>query len=412
MKTTKFIYSVTLVIFLGISSGASWSVNALSTPVAEQAEPEKGPNGGRVLREDNIALELAIFETGVPPEFRIWLTQNGKPIDPKKVKLNIKLTRLDAVVDDIKFKAQSDFLSGDMEIYEPHSFTVTVIAEYEGEVYRWEYDNFEGRTRIEPAVAEALEIKTHIAGPETIHQSMPAYGQLWLPPSAHRRIFARFEGVIKDLKVKLGDRVEQGQVLMVVESNKSLKPFNIKSPISGFVSKQLGNTGEQTSARELLSITDPAQFIAKLAIYPSDYSKVKQGTPVSLRIEGIESDIASKVSFIEPQVRNDQARIVWVKLPNMQERLLEGSFVKAEVETATFEVPLAVNKAGLQSFRDFTVVYAKVGDEYEVRMLELGRSDSLWIEVLGGLKSGTEYVTENSYIIKADIEKSGASHDH
>ena len=58
------------------------------------------------------------------------------------------------------------------------------------------------------------------------------------------------------------------------------------------------------------------------------------------------------------------------------------------------------------------MVYAKVGDQYEVRMLELGREAGDWIEVLGGLKLGTEYVTENSYIIKADIEKSGASHDH
>jgi cobalt-zinc-cadmium efflux system membrane fusion protein len=69
-------------------------------------------------------------------------------------------------------------------------------------------------------------------------------------------------------------------------------------------------------------------------------------------------------------------------------------------------------KIGLQGFRDFTVVYAKVGDQYEVRMLELGREDSQWIEVLGGIEVGTTYVTENSYIIKADIEKSGASHDH
>ncbi len=34
------------------------------------------------------------------------------------------------------------------------------------------------------------------------------------------------------------------------------------------------------------------------------------------------------------------------------------------------------------------------------------------VEVLGGLEPGTEYVTGNSYLIKADIEKSGASHDH
>ena len=99
-------------------------------------------------------------------------------------------------------------------------------------------------------------------------------------------------------------------------------------------------------------------------------------------------------------------------LAQQTEPLLEGSFVKADIETASFEVPLAVKKIGLQSFRDFTVVYAKVADEYEVRMLELGRSDATWIEVLGGLPAGTEYVTENSYVIKADIEKSGASHDH
>ena len=75
-------------------------------------------------------------------------------------------------------------------------------------------------------------------------------------------------------------------------------------------------------------------------------------------------------------------------------------------------VPLAVKRIGLQSFRDFTVVYAKVGEQYEVRMLELGRKAGEWVEVLGGLDAGTEYVTENSFIIKADIEKSGASHDH
>ena len=45
-------------------------------------------------------------------------------------------------------------------------------------------------------------------------------------------------------------------------------------------------------------------------------------------------------------------------------------------------------------------------------MLELGRQDKEWVEVLGGLKPGTEYVSENSFLLKADVEKSGASHDH
>ena len=40
------------------------------------------------------------------------------------------------------------------------------------------------------------------------------------------------------------------------------------------------------------------------------------------------------------------------------------------------------------------------------------RSDGNLTEVLGGLQAGDRYVVENSYLIKADIEKSGASHDH
>ena len=75
-------------------------------------------------------------------------------------------------------------------------------------------------------------------------------------------------------------------------------------------------------------------------------------------------------------------------------------------------MPLAVKRDALQAFRDFTVVYARVGDEYEVRIVELGREAGEWAEVLGGIEPGTRYVVANSYAIKADIEKSGASHDH
>jgi cobalt-zinc-cadmium efflux system membrane fusion protein len=34
------------------------------------------------------------------------------------------------------------------------------------------------------------------------------------------------------------------------------------------------------------------------------------------------------------------------------------------------------------------------------------------VEILEGLSPGARFVTGNSYLVKADIEKSGASHDH
>ncbi len=416
MNNNSTFSSISLALLLNIGMATSAllpaTIMAASAPAAEQAEPEKGPHGGRMLRDGEFALELAIFETGVPPEFRVWVTDDGKAVDPATVDLNIKLTRLGDGVDDINFVAQGELLRGDMQIFEPHSFVVTITAQHQGKSYRWQYDNFEGRTTIEQAVAEAMDIQTDIAGPATLHQTIPAYGTLALPAGAERTIAARFDGEITKLHVALGDTVKTGQTLLTIESNESLQPYQVKAPLAGVVTQQFAGNGEQTAGRALLTISDLSHYVAKLAVYPKDYQKVRPGSPVSLKVEGSDNTYSGSIAFVEPQVRDDQARIVWVMLPNSQNELTAGSFVTAQIEVATIDVPLAVKRTGLQAFRDFTVVYAKVGEQYEVRMLELGRNDGEWIEVLGGLKPGTEYVSQNSFILKADIEKSGASHDH
>ncbi len=95
---------------------------------AKEVEPEKGPHRGRMLREDDFAIELAIFETGVPPEFRVWASQGGEALPPENVKVSVTLGRLGDGDDLINFKPQDDFLRGDMEIVEPHSFLVVVSA--------------------------------------------------------------------------------------------------------------------------------------------------------------------------------------------------------------------------------------------------------------------------------------------
>ena len=388
------------------------AVYAESTGETAEAEPEKGVNGGRLLREGDFAVELTIFETGVPPEFRVYVTQNDKSISPNQVDLNIKLSRLGGTVDDINFIAEGGYLRGDTVIYEPHSFLVSVNASYKGKTYTWQYDNFEGRTLIEEKIAQAMGIETEIVGPASLHKTVKVFGKLVLPANAKRIVSARFEGVIKRMHVGLGDTVKKGQLLVTIESNESLRSFDIKSPIDGVISQQAANAGEQTGGRAILEITQTNALIAELAVFPMDVASVTQTAPVSLTINGQQKPFTSVINGTRLTMRDDQARLFLAELDNADGQLNEGMFVSAQIEVETFDVPLAVKRVGLQSFRDFTVVYAKVGEQYEVRMLDLGREAGEWVEVLGGIDSGTQYVTNNSYIIKADIEKSGASHDH
>lgn len=149
-----------------------------------------------------------------------------------------------------------------------------------------------------------------------------------------------------------------------------------------------------------------------LAIFPADLRRVRIGAPVTIFTESGGAPVSGVIDRINTVAEDNQAVLARVTLDNTGGLLFPGSYVRAQVEVAEYTVPLAVRREGLQAFRDFTVVFAQFGDVYEVRMLELGRRDAAWAEVLGGLEPGTHYVTANSYLVKADIEKAGASHDH
>ena len=131
-----------------------------------------------------------------------------------------------------------------------------------------------------------------------------------------------------------------------------------------------------------------------------------------IRATAATAAVAGLIARIGPVAEPNQAVTARVVLDNADGALVPGMHVTADIQIAEHAAALAVKREGLQSFRDFTVVYAQIGDDYEVRMLELGRQDAERVEVLSGLVPGTRYVTTNSYLVKADIEKSGASHDH
>ena len=416
MKTlTQLLYITLLSILLTACSG-SGSGTDTATKIAHgmeaEPEPEKGPHRGRLLKDGDFTLELSIFETGVPPEFRVWVTEQDQPVKPDEVDLTVKLIRLGDRVDTIGFKPQDDFLRGDTVIYEPHSFVVSMEAVYNGKTHSWQYDNFDGRTKIGAEVAEAFGLETLVAGPVVLQETVTLYGRIMTNTERVREVSARFDGVIQSVTPSIGDSVREGQSLAKIESNESLKSYTIKAPISGVITQRDANPGEQTSGRQLFTITDTSSVWVDLSVFPADRARVIAGAPVIITAAIDGQPVESTIARMNVQAEANQSVTARAVLDNPDGQFLPGTYVTAEVTVGTHPVPLAVKRTGLQAFRDFTVVYAQIGDEYEVRMLELGRQDREWIEVLGGLEPGTRYVSENSYLVKADIEKSGASHDH
>ena len=406
---TKLIPTFILLPLLAACGGAAPD----GMDAAREAEDyERGPNNGRMLGDGDFAIELAIVEAGVPPEFRAWATVGGQALDPRDVELNVTLTRLGNRVDEHEFRAQGDFLRGSSLVYEPHSFAVSVNAVHDRRSYRWDYDSFEGRTRIGHEMAEAFGLGTEIAGPALIEETVTLYGRIAPDTDRVRAVSARFNGAIRSVHVMPGESVTEGQLLATVESNESLQSYPINAPIAGVVTERIANPGEQTGGRQLFTIIDTSSVWAELAVFPGDRERIRLGSQVIVTPASGGAPLEGAISYLDVFSAANQSVNARVVLDNSAGRLAPGTFVTAEVRVAEHQVPLAVRRSALQTFRDFTVVYAQVGDEYEVRMLELGRAAGDWVEVLGGLDPGTRYVTENSYVLKADIEKSGATHDH
>jgi cobalt-zinc-cadmium efflux system membrane fusion protein len=374
---------------------------------------ERGPHRGRMLRDGNVAMEITIFETNVPPEFRVYPYVDNKPADPSQVRLSMAVTRLGNKVDRYAFAPREGFLQATSSVTEPHSFDVAVNAELAGKKAAWTYATYEGRTTIAADAAAAAGIAVSTVGPAVIEETVDLTGRVELLPEGRADVRAWYPGRIVAMTKAIGDKVRKGETVARVEASASLQTYTIPAPFDGMVAERNATVGGVAADQPLYVIVDTTKLHAELSLFPRDAAKVRAGQKVRVTSASGGAEFTGTIEAVLPQnSRNTPVLIAHVPVPAGQDAWHPGMGVTGIVTIGSEEVPLAVRTPALQRFRDFTVVYARVGDTYEVRMLELGRQSLEWTEVESGIEPGEIYVSENAFVVRADVEKSGASHDH
>lgn len=378
------------------------------------ADYERGPHRGRMLREGDFAIEMTIFEDRVLPEFHVYAYKSDKPIAPSEVGLGVQLSRLGGETTSFQFSQVEDYLRGNGVVVEPHSFDVKVAATHGGKQYDWTYASYEGRTTIEQEQADAAGVKVEAAGPAQIADTVTLSGRVELQPQGKAEVRAWYPGRIMSMTKVIGERVRRGEAIATVTSSESLQTYAIPAPISGVIMERGANVGDVAGLGALYVIADSTKVHAEFYVYPRDAERLRVGQPIEVKNLQGDHVVKADIEVILPTADMlTQTVVAHVELPNPDGITWRpGQAVTGDAAVASHQVPLAVRTRALQRFRDFTVVYARVDQTYEVRMLELGRRSPEWTEVLGGIKPGEIYVSDNAFLIRADVEKSGASHDH
>lgn len=381
----------------------------------EGEEPEKGAHGGRRLEADGHAVELAIAESGRPPTWQAWLYRGGKPLPADAGSVEVRLKRLGGMAEHHVLKPQADgSLMATTVVGEPHSFDVEVIANIGGKSLRWAYESYEGRTVIPAEIATDSGIRVAAAGPGEIADQHVLQGLLTPVEGRSAQVMARFPGPIRVLRANVGDRVRAGQALATVESNFSLTDYTVPSPIAGVVMSRSATVGGVAAeGAPLFEIADLSSLWVDVHVFGADAQHIQPGVPIEVTRLSDGATVDATLERVLPGTATaSQSTVARATIPNADGLWRPGSAVKARITVARKPAALVVPLSALQRFRDWEVVFIRVGDTYEVRPVELGERDAERVEVRAGLKPGDQVVVEQSYLVKADIEKSGAGHDH
>lgn len=272
----------------------------------------------------------------------------------------------------------------------------------------------EGRVHLSEEQLAAAGIELATTGPARIRDVLPVYGSI--TPNAERMlaVSARFPGVIRSVDKTIGDSVRQGEVLATIESNESLRDYDITAPLSGVITARDANTGEQSGERSLFTVADLSTVWVELALFPRDLAKVRMGQTV--RVRSVDADLSAegRVVYVAPFGSGaSQTVSARVELANGNSRWAPGLYVNADIVLAQSSVPVAIRNAALQVVdgRDSVFVEEEPG-EFAARPVRLGRSDGEQSEVLDGITAGTRYVAAGSFVLKSELGAASAEHQH
>lgn len=451
----------------------------------EEEQAPRGPHGGRLFKAGNQSFELAIFENGVPPEFRLYTYLEGKAQAPNATMAEVTIERLGQPPQRIRFKAQDGYLRGDAEIFEPHAFKVSIDAVQEGRTHRFTYEQEEARVTMSDAQLAQAGIELAVAGPARIQSQLSLLGQVQYNGDRTVRVVPRLAGLVESVAVSAGERVRKGQVLAVLSSPAlsdqraegmaaqrrlamarstferekklweekisaeqdylqaraalqeaeiaeqnsrqklmqlgisvsgvgSLTRFELRSPIDGVVTDKRLSVGQSVGEGDhVFTVSDLSSVWVEVPVAAKDLGVVRVGQGVLVKASSFEAQapgvIANISDLLGEQTRSAVARVV---LKNPEGFWRPGLPVQVAVTASEADVPVAVRLEAIQDLRDWQVVFGRYGQHLEARPLELGRRDGRMVEVIRGLSAGERYAARNSFVIKAELGKAGASHDH
>lgn len=215
-------------------------------------------------------------------------------------------------------------------------------------------------------------------------------------------------------KLKLW-KLSENQINEIESSGKVKENFPVYATVSGTVTEKLVEQGDYVKqGQPLLKIADLKTVWGSFDVYENQIDLFKKGQEVIVTTNAnLNKEYKGKVDFIEPTLNTNTRTVkLRVVLNNKEELFKPGMFVQAKIQgilVDNAEVLTIPTSAVLWTGKR-SVVYLKTNPDesvFEMREVILGNQLGDEYEVLEGLFSGNEIVTNGTFTVDAAAQLQG-----
>lgn len=267
-------------------------------------------------------------------------------------------------------------------------------------------ENEASRVNLSPTAVSNLNLKVVPSSETTFETTFFALGSLQEIPSNHSVVSSRISGRVMDLSVIAGDRVEEGDILVKVESLQPGAPvIELRAPASGIVADSHVRLGEPVDpSKELLDILNLDQLWAVARVPQREAAKIQKGTKARIQVPAMGGNPVegSLIRFGTSADAGSGTFDAIFLIENPGDRLRPGMRAEFSIITAIREDVSVVPKEAVQGPVTDRVVYVQDFDlpnSFIRSPVVTGEENDQFIEIKEGLFPGDEVVTQGAYLL-------------
>ena len=196
--------------------------------------------------------------------------------------------------------------------------------------------------------------------------------------------------------------------------------YVLTAPISGIISKKDLVVGENVQLANQLFIIDQLDQLWLEFIAPSaDLSAIGLNQEIEFKSLQTGNLFKAQIQSLNTEADLQTGRLqVRAKILSSATELRPNLMVNVQLQQAGSSQALRILKSALQKVEGKDVVFvASEHDqniEFKAQPVVLGQisGNAEWVEVQSGLTQGQQYAAQGSFLLKSELEKGEASHEH